>query len=112
MKYILNSAVITAEGTFEYRHVPVQEAQIWINQGQYVSTIGYRETAIAMSEVLNCAPLAVNRVIVKMQTGDEALVFRVNLPLGERRLAVHKKGRESVQRIIENCEIGILKRIR
>ena len=65
-----------------------------------------------MSEVLNCVPPAVNRVIVMMQSGDDALVFQLTLPPGERRPVVHKNGRENFQRIIENCENGILKRIR
>ncbi len=112
MKYLLNSAVITAEGTFKYHLISTQEAQNWISEGRIVSTIGYRETAIALANVLNCETPAVNRVIVKMQPGDEALVFRLTLPPGERRLAVTKKGRQSVRKLMDNCEIGILARVR
>ncbi len=112
MKYLLNSAVITTEGTFKYHLISTQEAQNWINEGRIVSTIGYRETAIALAKVLNCKAPAVNRVIVKMQPGDEALVFRLTLPPGEHRSAVTKKGRQSVRKIMDNCEIGILARVR
>ena len=42
----------------------------------------------------------------------EALVFRVALPPHVRRLAVEAKGREGVERLIAEREIGLLWRLR
>ena len=47
----------------------------------------------SVGQSVNCETPAKNRVIFKMQPDDEALVFRLPLLSGERRLAVTKKGR-------------------
>ena len=45
MRYILNSAVITGPGAYEYRLVSEQEAATWIRAGKFVSRVGYPNTA-------------------------------------------------------------------
>lgn len=110
MRYILNSAVITAPGRYDYWLIDEHQAQAWLEQGPWTSTIGYEETAHALSLITNLN-IPVYRTIIRMKPGDEALVFRVTLPPGERRLAVQQKGREGIEFILRNCEIGILRRI-
>ena len=106
MRYILNSAVITSPGRYEYFHISPEEAKNWLQKGGYLSTIGYPETADAL-ELMTGISVAVNRQQITMQPGDEALVFRLtkrlNLP--------ENKGKVGVSVILNNCEIGILRRI-
>ena len=54
----------------------------------------------------------VDRRIIRMEPGDEALVFRIALPPLDRRVAVQAKGRQGIERLIRDCEIGMLVRIR
>ncbi len=104
-KYILNSAVITSPGIYEYRLISADEARNWLTRGPFESTLGYIETAEALSQLLG-HPVGVNRRMVKMDQGDEALVFRLTCRLDDPRL----KGKVGVEFISQNCEIGLLTR--
>lgn len=103
MRYILNSAVITTPGNYSYSLVSIQEAKDWIGKGGFESTIGYVETAQALSSILSC-DVPANRKNIKMNVGDEALVFRLTCRLDDPRL----KGSMGIEHIINNCEVGIL----
>lgn len=105
MKYILNSAVITAPGLYRYHHVPLESAIAWLRAGRWVSTIGYRETAEAL-ERLTGISIPVNRRQIKMEPGDTALVFRLTCRLDDPRT----KGVVGVDFIREHSEIGILRK--
>jgi hypothetical protein len=110
MKYILNSAVITAEGTYEYKHITPAEAITWIHGGEWESTIGYPETAMALAKIIR-GNVPVNRKVITMQAGDEALVFRLVFPQGYRP-DPSQKGSMGVDFILANCEIGMLRRLK
>lgn len=106
MKYILNSAVITTQGIYEYQLIFPGEAKQWLQEGNWESTIGYEETAIALKQITN-VEIPMNRKQIKMEKGDEALVFR----LTKRLAAPELKGEIGLQTILENCEIGILRKL-
>ena len=108
MRYALNSAVITAFGSYEYEELNPDEARVWWDAGPVQATIGYEETCIAMARVLGIEQPRVNRVTIQMQPGDEALVFRITLPPNERRIAT--RGKVGVHWLTRHCEIGLLKR--
>lgn len=110
MRYLLNSAVITAPGVYRYRRVTPDEAREWLAQGEYVSTIGYEQTSAAFEQLLGY-PAPVNRTTIVMQPGDEALVFRIVLPPGTPRLDPKDKG--MVQFVVGKnyWELGILERL-
>lgn len=108
MKYILNSAVITAPGTYEYRLITPAEALAWLHAGKWESTIGYQETAEALSKISQIQ-IPVNRKTITMQGGDEALVFRLVFPQGYRP-DPSKKGEMGIDFILKNSEIGIMRR--
>jgi len=110
MRFIFSSAVITAPGTYRYRHIDLQAARAWIEAGPHYSTIRYRETAHALSALLG-RKIAANDEQVKMQPGDEALVFRLVFPPGTRGLPTDQKGKVSVQFILDHCELGILESV-
>jgi len=109
-KYLLNSAVITAPGVYEYRLITPRQAREWYGNGAgVVSTIGYEETASALSYLLG-SPVAVNRVTIKMYRGDEALVFRLVLPPGSPRIDPKDKGQIMQHVNAGNWELGLLKK--
>lgn len=109
MRYLLNSAVITTPGTYSYRLVTADEARDWAAAGPFISTIGYAETASALSLVLD-RRVAVYRRTIQMQPGDEALVFRIVLPPGSPRIDPRDKGR--ILDILDagHFELGVLTR--
>jgi len=110
-KYIMNSAVITAEGLYRYRLITPEEAMDWYNKEELpYSTVGYKETADALECVLGVfVPL--NRVTVKMEPGDEALVFRLVLPPGTPRIEPNDKGKLREVVLRGWWELGLLVRI-
>lgn len=110
MRYILNSAVITAPGEYYYRIISKEELKLWFEKPElFISTIGYEETADALS-LLAGFPIPVNRTQIKMVKGDEALVFRLVFPPGTPRVNPSNKGTLSKEFVIANSEIGILEK--
>lgn len=110
MRYVLNSAVITAPGNYSYRHIDLEAARRWIEAGPFRSTIRYRETAAALSALVN-HPIETREEVIYLEAGDQALVFRLVFPPGTRGLPASRKGRISTSFILDHCEIGILRRL-
>jgi len=109
MRHILSSAVITAPGDYTYALISLIEAIQWLEDGEWQSSIGYRETAEALSELTGIEVPYDRRTIV-MRPGDEALVFRLVLPPGSRRIEPLAKAGLGRDYILANCEIGLLRR--
>lgn len=105
MKFILNSAVITAPGRYDYDLITIEEARTWLERGNFTSTIGYAETADALFE-LTGVRVAVNKINIRMEVGDEALVFRLTS-----RLPQGMKGAVGLDFIRHHSEIGLLRRV-
>jgi hypothetical protein len=103
-RYILNSAVITAPGRYSYRLVGIEEAKAWVSCGDFVSAIGYAETAQALASILG-VQIPVQRIEVRMEPGDEALVFRLRV-----RPEPSTKGNLGQDFLAQNTEIGLLVR--
>lgn len=110
MRFILSSAVITAPGTYRYRHINLEQARQWIEAAPFHSTIRYVETARALSALVG-RKIGTRNETVKMKPGDEALVFRLVFPPGTRGLPTDKKGKVSVEYILDHCELGILESV-
>jgi hypothetical protein len=111
MRYLLNSAVITSFGTFCYTPMTREEARAWYAEGPVTSTIGYEETAAALGEMLG-AKIAVDRKTIRMEPGDEALVFRLVLPAGTNRIDPKDKGAIGRALLNQWFELGLLLRSR
>ena len=109
-RYALNTAVITAPGEYSYRLLSRNDARAWWLAGRVECRIGYRETCIALARVLDVDAPAMDRRLIRMAPGDEALVFRIALPPSHRRLAVARKDWEGVVQLTRDCEIGLLAR--
>lgn len=110
MRYILNSAVITAFGTWEYRPMTIEEATQWLNEGGWVSTVRYPETAQVIQK-LTGVEIRLNNKVVVMKPEDEALVFRIRFEEGAGRIAPELKGKLSPDFVRNFLEIGLLKMI-
>jgi hypothetical protein len=109
-KYLLNSAVLTSFGLFYYSPISPEKAREWYGDGaNVISTIGYEETALALSELLG-RPVPVNRVTIKMEVGDEALVFRLVLPAGSPRIDPKDKGTIAQHVQAGHWELGLLRK--
>jgi len=110
-RYILNSAVITSPGHYIYFLIGPEEARRWLTARSYPeSTIGYEETAEALSQLLN-AHIPVNRKTIEMRAGDEALVFRLVLPPGSPRIDPKDKGQIMSHVRAGHWELGLLKKV-
>lgn len=110
MKYILNSAVITAYGTWEYRPATVDEAALWLRANEWVSTVRYKETAEVIRE-LTGVEIPLRDEVVMMKPGDEALVFRLRFEKGAGRVAPELKGKLTPDFVKNFLEIGFLKMV-
>lgn len=124
--YVLNSAVITAYGTYKYEFTTPGGARAWLHSHNWKSCIGHEETARALSELTSVSgkyppiPIPVNRKTVQMECSwdeeqekyqsDEALVFRLVFPSGYRPDRA-QKGKLGEDFIRKNSELGILQRI-
>jgi hypothetical protein len=106
-KYLLNSAVITTPGTYSYQLINVELLKEFLKKGEWNSTIGYKSTAMAL-EKLTGIKIPVNRKLIKMNVGDVAIVFR----LTKRIIDPSRKNEISIKEVLENCEIGLLKKTR
>lgn len=71
MRYVLNSAVITTEGLYDYTLIDYVRATEWLLDGEFISTVGYPETAEAMKRLFRIE-VPVNRTTIVMAPGDEA----------------------------------------
>lgn len=106
MRYILNSAVLTATGTFTYTLVSADEARGWLDAGPAESAIGYEETANTFGRLLG-RTIALDRRQVTMMPGDEALVLRLTTRVPD----PATKGVVGVEWIVEHAEMGVLRMI-
>ena len=110
MKYLPNSAVITSPGEYRYQIVTPEEARQW-DGGAAVSTIGYEQTADALSQLLG-RQVKVDRRTITQHVGDECLVFRLVFPHGSPRIDPGDKGRLSAALMAGQYELGLLVRLK
>ncbi len=79
---LLNAAVMTADGMYSLRVIPLGEARQLVRTHGFVSAIGHEATANVISRLLqiNCP---MNRHDFKQNPGQIALIFRLKHRLAE-----------------------------
>ena len=101
--YILNTPILTEYGKYDFRRADIPEVQVLLAQGNFTSAIGHDATATLMTQ-LTGVQIPVNRIAIKMQSGDTAVVFRVLTRLPEGKIL----SEEELTKV--PCEFGILER--
>ena len=81
--FVMNTPILTDWGTYKFEKISLQEVKNLL-QGAFMSAIGHEGTATIMTK-LTGIEIPANRIAVKMQTGDKAVVFRLlsRLPEGK-----------------------------
>ncbi len=104
MLYILNSPIITSYGIYTYKRISKEDAISLLKNNQFVSAVGHEPTAQFLSTLFQI-PIPMNRVTISMQTGDQAIVFKLLDRLPEGRVL----SLEELKSI--RYEIGLLEKI-
>ena len=100
--YILNTPILTEYGSFDFRKSSLPEVKELLSQGNFTSAIGHEGTATLISQLTGVST-PVNRVAIKMQPGDMAIVFRLLTRLPEGKILTQ----EELEKV--PYEFGILK---
>ena len=81
--YVLNTPILTEYGSYDFRKSDLSEVQALL-QKDFLSAVGHEGTATLMTQ-LTGVQIPVNRVAIRMQPGDIAVIFRVltRLPEGK-----------------------------
>ena len=74
---LLNSSIITAEGTYELKDITLSEAKTLIEKQELDSAVGHQSTADVMTTLL-AIKVGVDRKQIIQEAGQIALVFKLN----------------------------------
>lgn len=103
--YVINAPVLTEYGLWEFSGpLTISDAQSILALG-FVSAIGHEASAKVLSQVLNIA-IPVNRIHIKMQPGDDALILRLPQRLPEGKVL------DETELKTLDFELGLLKRLK
>ena len=72
--YVLNSPILTSWGRFEFWRITKNETEQILQCTPFVSAIGHEGTASLLSRLLS-VNVPANRIQIKMNVGDRAIVF-------------------------------------
>lgn len=99
--YILNSPILTEYGKYDFQKITTEEAQKLLSNGNFISAVGHQATAEVMSSLLG-VKIPTQRIQVKMQPKDKAIIFRLLTRLEEGKVL----SREELEAL--PFEIGLL----
>jgi len=110
MRYVLDSATIVEFGTYSYFPLTHRQACAWVATGSYLPFLGDETTCQAFGELFNITPPKVNSQTVRMNSGDEALVIRLELP--EDYLPDSGgKPKFDMDFVVQHSELGLLRKL-
>lgn len=73
---ILNTAILTAAGSYNYQPIPLAEAADIVREAEIDSAVGHQSTAEILTTLLG-REVPVNRQQFSQQPGQRALVFKL-----------------------------------
>ena len=75
---ILNTSILTSEGTFNLKNISLEEARDIIkeNKENFISAIGHQSTAEILTTLLG-VNIEMNRINFVQEKGQKALVFKL-----------------------------------
>jgi len=76
MVYLLNSAIIVDDGTYTYKTVKAGDVKAFIGDQDFISYIGYPDTAKFLSSIIG-RHVPTNRGMISMNVGDVAVVCKL-----------------------------------
>ena len=74
---ILNTSIITSEGTFELKDITLDEAKKQVSENEILSAVGHQSTSDILTTLLE-TEVPMNRIMFEQETGQKALVFKLN----------------------------------
>jgi hypothetical protein len=83
--YFLNSSVITDFGRYVYESINIDKAKNMVKRNEFISAIGHQASADVMAQQLG-TNVECSRISIKMEVGDQAIVFKLKDRLDEGRI--------------------------
>ena len=74
---VLNTSIITSEGTFTLKDITLEEVRNLIKENEILSAVGHQSTADILTTLLK-TQVPMNRIQFAQKIGQKALVFKLN----------------------------------
>nr|DAP82552.1 MAG TPA: hypothetical protein [Caudoviricetes sp.] len=74
---VLNTSILTTEGTFTLKDITLEEARNLVTENEILSAVGHQSTADILTTLLG-TEVPMNRIQFAQETGQKALVFKLN----------------------------------
>ena len=92
---ILNTPILTGEGTYKLSSITLEQAQKLVNENDFDSYIGHQATSEILSILLG-TEVPMNRQQFKQEVGQKALIFKLNGRLQEGQVLTTTQEIESI----------------
>jgi hypothetical protein len=92
---ILNTPILTGEGTYKLSSITLEQAQKLVNENDFDSYIGHQATSEILSILLG-TEVPMNRQQFKQEVGQKALIFKLNSRLQEGKVLTTIQDIESI----------------
>ena len=74
---VLNTSILTTEGRFTLKDITLEEAKNLVTENKILSAVGHQSTADILTTLLE-TEIPMNRIQFAQETGQKALVFKLN----------------------------------
>ena len=74
---ILNTSILTTTGMFELQDITLEEAKQLVKDNEILSAVGHQSTSDILTTLLE-TEVPMNRIMFEQETGQKALVFKLN----------------------------------
>ena len=101
-RFLLNAAIMTTPGVYEYRLLTPDEARAWAQAGEFRSFVGYPKLA-RLLEVFFNREVPLSRERIEYRPGDEALVARLRYRVGD------PSSKREIEPSLSDLEFGLIR---